>query len=55
MTEAVGELVTASGGMLVHSVTGKPAIQDTADVIFWDLDELPKSQLECLLTSLLRA
>ena len=53
MTEAVGELVTASGGILVHSVTGKPAIKDTADVIFWDLDESPKSQLEWirLLTS----
>ena len=53
MTEAVGELVTTSGGILVHCVTGKPAIQDAADVIFWDLHESPKSQLEWirLLTS----
>ncbi len=46
MTEAVGELVTAAGGILVNCVTGKPAIEDTADVILWDLYDSPESQLE---------
>ena len=53
MTEAVGELVTAAGGLLVNCITGKPAIEDTADVILWDLYDSPDSQLEWirLLTS----
>ncbi len=53
MAEAVSELVPAAGGILVNCVSGKPAIQDTADVILWDLYDSPESQLEWirLLTS----
>ena len=53
MAEAVGELITVAGGILVHCVTGKPPIQDTAEVIIWDLQDSPESQLEWirLLTS----
>jgi DNA-binding NarL/FixJ family response regulator len=46
MTEAVGELVTAAGGILVNCVIGKPAIEDTTDVILWDLYDSPESQIE---------
>jgi ActR/RegA family two-component response regulator len=53
MAEAVGELITMAGGTLVHCVTGKPPIQDTAEIIIWDLQDSPELQLEWirLLTS----
>ena len=53
MAEAVGELITMAGGTLVHCVTGKPPIQDTAELIIWDLQDSPELQLEWirLLTS----
>ena len=46
MVEAVGELVAAAGGILEKCVVGKPVIQDTADVIIWDLQDTLDSQLE---------
>ena len=44
--EAVHELVTAAGGIVQQAVTGKPPIQDTADVVIWDLHDSPELQLE---------
>ena len=44
--EAVHELVTAAGGIVEQAVTGKPPIQDTADVVIWDLHDSPELQLE---------
>ena len=46
MVEAVGELVAAAGGRLEQCVVGKPVIQDTAEVIIWDLQDSLDSQLE---------
>ena len=44
--EAVSELVTAAGGLVEQTITGKPPIQDTADVVIWDLHDSPEFQLE---------
>ena len=44
--EAVRELVTAAGGIVEQAVTGKPPIQDAADVVIWDLHDSPELQLE---------
>lgn len=44
--EAVSELVTAAGGIVQRTVTGKPPIQDATDVVIWDLHDSPELQLE---------
>ena len=44
--EAVSELVTAAGGTVEQTITGKPPIQDRADVVIWDLHDSPEFQLE---------
>ncbi len=46
IAEAVSDLVTATGGIVEQAVTGKPPIQDSADIVIWDLHDSPESQLE---------